>query len=169
MPPTPGSVRLIRSGDYNFECLNWIVHVPCADLHASCSRRRSSWSTHFSRWFTSFVGGFILIQLQWYWRANVGICFRQRGTHYTQLVGAFLISMGVIQAWVACAAVHAPVEGAGSSWTHVLAIVYRDARSFGPLFLMEYFYGWCKFNLLHTCRPLIKTVDLKKKKLTYLV
>lgn len=55
--------------------------------------------------------------------------------------------MGVIQAWVACAAVHAPVTGAGSGWTHFMAIIYRDAGTVGPIFLMEYFYGRCRLIL----------------------
>lgn len=49
--------------------------------------------------------------------------------------------MGAVQAWVACAVEHDPVQGAGSGWGHLVAIIRRDAVKLGPIFFMEFFYG----------------------------
>ncbi|KAH9813549.1 hypothetical protein DFH28DRAFT_896273 [Melampsora americana] len=67
--------------------------------------------------------------------------YLKRVTHYTQFFGSFLISMGVIQAWVACAVVHTPVEGVAYALPHFLAILSRDAFVVAPIFLMEYLFG----------------------------
>ncbi|KAG0144669.1 hypothetical protein CROQUDRAFT_108385 [Cronartium quercuum f. sp. fusiforme G11] len=77
--------------------------------------------------------------------------FLKRVTYYTQFFGAWLISMGVIQAWVACAAIHDPVPGAGSGWGHVVAIIYRDAIKLGPIFLMEFLYELAH-ELIYGCQ-----------------
>lgn len=49
--------------------------------------------------------------------------------------------MGVIQAWVACAVAHTPVEGVASGLQQFLAILSRDSAAVAPIFLMEYLFG----------------------------
>ncbi|EGG06471.1 uncharacterized protein MELLADRAFT_116539 [Melampsora larici-populina 98AG31] len=80
--------------------------------------------------------------------------YLKRVTHYTQFFGSFLISMGVIQAWVACAMVHTPVEGVKSGLSQFLAILSRDSCVVAPIFLMEYLFG--QYNPLLKHSPMTK-------------
>lgn len=75
----------------------------------------------------------------------------KRVTHYTQFFGSFLISMGVIQAWVACAVVHTPVEGVDTALPHFLAILSRDFSVVAPIFLMEYLFELAH-ELIYGCQ-----------------
>lgn len=65
----------------------------------------------------------------------------QRWTNYTQLGGALLIAMGVIQGWLACATLYNPVPGFSPGWAHAIAIIQRDWLQLVPIFMMEYTYG----------------------------
>ncbi|POW05647.1 hypothetical protein PSTT_09585, partial [Puccinia striiformis] len=75
----------------------------------------------------------------------------QRWTHYTQLFGALLIAMGVIQGWLACATIYHPVPGLNPGWAHAIAIIQRDWLQLVPIFLMEFAYELAH-ELIYGCQ-----------------
>ncbi|EFP87583.2 hypothetical protein PGT21_005274 [Puccinia graminis f. sp. tritici] len=77
--------------------------------------------------------------------------YLKRWTNYTQIFGALLIAMGVIQGWLACATLYNPVPGFTPGWTHALAIIQRDWLQLVPIFLMEFTYELAH-ELIYGCQ-----------------
>ncbi|KAH9442116.1 hypothetical protein Pst134EB_028380 [Puccinia striiformis f. sp. tritici] len=77
--------------------------------------------------------------------------YLKRWTHYTQLFGALLIAMGVIQGWLACATIYHPVPGLNPGWAHAIAIIQRDWLQLVPIFLMEFAYELAH-ELIYGCQ-----------------
>ncbi|MBW0516157.1 hypothetical protein O181_055872 [Austropuccinia psidii MF-1] len=66
--------------------------------------------------------------------------YLKRWTHYTQLFGSLLITMGVLQGWLFCATTYEPIYGIAPGWLHAAAILRRDWLQILPIFLMEFVY-----------------------------
>lgn len=77
--------------------------------------------------------------------------YLKRWTNYTQLGGALLIAMGVIQGWLACATLYNPVPGFSPGWAHAIAIIQRDWLQLVPIFMMEYTYELAH-ELIYGCQ-----------------
>jgi len=77
--------------------------------------------------------------------------YLKRWTNYTQLGGALLIAMGVIQGWLACATLFNPVPGFTPGWAHAIAIIQRDWLQLVPIFMMEYTYELAH-ELIYGCQ-----------------
>ncbi|PLW19143.1 hypothetical protein PCANC_13731 [Puccinia coronata f. sp. avenae] len=77
--------------------------------------------------------------------------YLKRWTNYTQIFGALLIAMGVIQAWLACATMYNPIPGFTPGWTHAIAIIRRDWLQLAPIFMMEFTYELAH-ELIYGCQ-----------------
>ncbi|CAH7670140.1 UbiA prenyltransferase family-domain-containing protein [Phakopsora pachyrhizi] len=83
--------------------------------------------------------------------------YLKRWTHYTQIFGALLISMGALQGWLACATLYDPIQGYTPGWAHAIAILRRDWVKLWPIFLMEFFYELAH-ELIYGCQDTAEDV-----------
>ncbi|MBW0480958.1 hypothetical protein O181_020673 [Austropuccinia psidii MF-1] len=93
--------------------------------------------------------------------------YLKRWTHYTQLFGSLLITMGVIQGWLFCATTYEPIPGYSPGWLHTAAILKRDWAQILPIFLMEFVYELAH-ELIYGCQDTEEDITLRLHSLSIL-